>query len=241
MDTLISVAFFIACMVLVIFFDLRNAKVTSFKQFNWQRYWNTNQVRLIGISVAMAVAITVLYLFKQWIDGIVQQLIAAIVGLVTTVASKEVSKDKTVKPKMTFVEQARQEMWVREEKGAGKHNKRILQYASDQGLKTTTDEEHWCAIFAGWVLWVLGYTSLKTKRAKDYLTWGVPATWDDVKSGNVIAILHRGDPNAPTGHVCFPTSTPVNGYFMAVGGNQSDGVTETKFKEADLAGLRKAA
>jgi uncharacterized protein (TIGR02594 family) len=225
---------------LFILFDLHRAGVRSFRQFDLKRYWNTNQMRIIGLLIGAGLLTAIIWLMKAYIDQVVAQAIAVFSGLASGVASKNINKNSMVKGRPSLKSVAMPEIGQREIKGE-KHNKRILQYATDQGWQMQGDEEAWCSTFVNWVCWRSGRTGSGSKMAKSWLQWGVAATEADIPSGNVIAVFHRGKAGASTGHVGIVDSFDGR-TFMLLGGNQSDSVSIAPFpKDSKFLALRKPA
>lgn len=112
--------------------------------------------------------------------------------------------------------------------------KRIDEYAlaTRGGVPPTGDETPWCSSFANWVLFQRGISGPRTKRARDWLAWGVPC---DFVLGS-LAVLSRGrDPNF--GHVAFALYADVFDCWL-LGGNQGDSVSIARYPRARVLGNR---
>jgi len=228
-------------------YDLYRAGVRNFKQFVFRKWWNNNQIRFIVIQ-ALTVPGTLLlyYLVQKVLPDVVPELSGLIVALLGGTAgsamSKRIPKGKvtTKAGRASLVDIAKKELGVSEIKGE-KHNARIVQYAHDIGLSWITDDETpWCAVFLNWVLFISGRTGTGSARAKSFSKWGVPATAEDIPSGNVVAIFHRGSSASdPRGHVGVVISDD-GGYINLIGGNQGDSVSIKRYKKDwRFAGYRK--
>src|SRR5574343_1633001 len=206
-----------------IIFDLHRAGVRSFRQFDLRRYWNTNQMRIVGLLIGAGLLTAIIWLMKAYIDQVVAQAIAVFSGLASGAASKQISKNSMLKGRPSIKSAGIGEIGQREIKG-DKHNPRIIQYGTDTGQKKTTDDDGWCADYVNWCIWRTGRVGTGSRMAKSFLNWGVPATEADIPSGNVVAVFHRGKAGASTGHVGIVDSFDGR-TFMLLGGNQSDSVS----------------
>lgn len=112
-------------------------------------------------------------------------------------------------------------------------NPRIVEYHSATGLKATDDETPWCSAFVNWVLKESGVEGTNNAMARSFLNWGVKL--DEPQPGCIV-VLKRGAP--PSGHVGFYLGECIEGLFYMLGGNQSDSVRISVYKEADVLGWR---
>lgn len=210
--------------------DLYKAGLRNFKQFDWVRYWNTNQIRLITIFFSAIGILMLLFLLKEWMDAVVAQVIAILGGAGSVALSKGISKSATIVNKPTILSMMEGELGVTEIPGP-KSNPRILKYAKDLGYNWyTNDDTPWCALIMGWAIWRSGREHTGSLTAKSYLSWGKPATEEDIPSGNVIAVFHRGRAGASTGHVGVVKSVSGNTISL-VSGNHSNTVAIAPYKK----------
>lgn len=132
---------------------------------------------------------------------------------------------------------ASSQIGVKEVVGESAHNQTILDYAIAIGLNwIESDEVPWCAVFVSWVLFLLGLPYLKTARAADFLTYGVPVLIGDVRPGDIMIFKRKGGH-----HVGFYTGHHFReGFVWILGGNQSNQVKHTAFNLDDLVGISRA-
>jgi uncharacterized protein (TIGR02594 family) len=218
-----------------ILYDLNQAGVKSFKQFDAGRYWNTNQMRIVLLFVGGALFVGVLYLIKDKIDELVQHLMALAGGVAGPLVTKKVSgKSVTISKKPTLLGVMRSIYNTREVAGP-ESNPVIIRWAKDLGWDWYNDDSiHWCALCMSWVIWKSGREHTNSARAISYATWGLPATVEDIPSGNVVAVFKN--------HVGVAVAEDGNRILVA-GGNQSDNTNETWFDKtkSKFVGYRKPA
>ena len=130
------------------------------------------------------------------------------------------------------LEIARAEIGTKEKPGKD-DNPRILEYHQTTSLKAVHDEIAWCSAFVNWVLRQAGIEGTGNHMARSYLKWGSP-----LKSpvAGCVVVLKRGA--APFGHVAFFVRRSKAGFIEALGGNQSDQVKISAFRESDVLGYR---
>lgn len=127
---------------------------------------------------------------------------------------------------------ARAELGVKEGAGAA-NNPRVVRYYDDAGHpEVDHDDVAWCAAFVGAMLKRAGLPHSGSLAARSYLTWGKAIT---KPYPGCIAVFRRG--KGWQGHVGFYLATGEKG-IKILGGNQSDAVTITTMKPADLLGYR---
>jgi len=143
---------------------------------------------------------------------------------------------------------------VREEKGIGANNPRILEYITTFGYlgdidhkvkekktgkkvasgkkMSDVDETPWCACFVNWCLIKAGQPRGPSARAKDWLDYGTKITTP--RLGAIAVVYHT--PGASTAgttssgfHVAFYTGGAGNSITL-LGGNQGDAASEKTYK-----------
>jgi uncharacterized protein (TIGR02594 family) len=119
------------------------------------------------------------------------------------------------------------------EVSGNKSNPRIVEYHKATSLKAGSDEVPWCSAFVNWCLSQAGIEGTHNAMARSFLRWGAPL--DEPVPGCVI-IMRRGNP--PFGHVGFYVRKMAGGFVKVLGGNQSDQVRVSTYKEADVIGYR---
>lgn len=131
------------------------------------------------------------------------------------------------------LEIAREEIGTREVPGP-EHNPRILEYHQTTQLRAVQDEVPWCSAFVNWVLKQAGIDGTNNSMARSFLKWGSP-----LKSPvpGCVVILKRG--RAPFGHVGFFVSWARPGLIEVLGGNQSDQVKVSVYRDSDVLGYRR--
>ena len=138
--------------------------------------------------------------------------------------------DKTLLQRVLDI--AKEEIGVKEYPGS-QSNPRILEYQRAMRPKVLQDEVPWCAAFVNWVLAQAGIAGTGSPMARSFLKWGEPLK--SPVSGCVV-ILKRGI--APLGHVGFFVRRSRIGFVDILGGNQSDQVKISTFRERDVLGYR---
>ncbi len=112
-----------------------------------------------------------------------------------------------------------------------KHNERIIEYHATTG-GATTDENPWCASFVNWVLTQSGFEGAGSAWTHDWKKWGDGLPKPAVGS---VAFIDWGkiDPTKNgKGHVGFVVGKTAKNRIVLLGGNQSDQVRYTAFKES---------
>lgn len=140
------------------------------------------------------------------------------------------AREKTILQRV--LEIAKAEIGTREKAGKD-DNPRILEYHQATSLKAVHDEVAWCSAFVNWVLKEAGIEGTGNPMARSFLAWGSP-----LKSPvpGCIVILKRGP--APFGHVAFFVRYSKAGLIDVLGGNQSDQVKVSTYRERDVLGYR---
>jgi len=135
---------------------------------------------------------------------------------------------------MTWLNIAKKYIGTKEVVG-NKHNPTILKMYSSVGFPEVKDDETaWCAAFVGSVLKESGYPFMKSLAARSYLTYGKKLT--EPKEGCIV-VFWRGKPDGWQGHVAFVTKYDDK-WVWALGGNQSNTVSEQKFDRKKVLGYR---
>lgn len=114
-----------------------------------------------------------------------------------------------------------------------KHNKVIMDWAADLGLKEyTADEIAWCGLFTAIVVKRAGFEPVKNPL------WAL--NWNNF--GNKVDIAMKGDilvfKRDGGGHVGFYVGEDPN-YYHVLGGNQSDMVNIMKLHKSRVVGIRR--
>lgn len=115
---------------------------------------------------------------------------------------------------------ARREIGVHEIRGG--ENKRILEYSKATPFPQTEDEVPWCSFFMNWVMKQCGMQRSGSGMARSWLGHGTRLPG---YRQYAICVIRRGN-SSWQGHVFFALERK-NGRIRALGGNQSDAVTDT--------------
>jgi uncharacterized protein (TIGR02594 family) len=122
---------------------------------------------------------------------------------------------------------------------AGKqHNPRILEYHATTRRRPKKDESPWCASYVNWVLKQSGYEGAGSSWSHDWKVWGDGLLKPAVGS---VAFIDWGkvDPTkSGFGHVGFVVGKTAKNRIVLLGGNQSDQVRYTAFKESHIQAYR---
>jgi uncharacterized protein (TIGR02594 family) len=138
---------------------------------------------------------------------------------------------------MTHMTIARSYLGTRELKGSADNPKIMEMYRSVGHNWVEHDEVAWCAAFVGHCLEKAGFASTRKLNARSYLTWGEKvAGLEQAKEGDVV-VFTRGS-SAAQGHVAFFLKV-AGSQIEVLGGNQSDGVTVTRYPKSRLLGIRR--
>ena len=136
-----------------------------------------------------------------------------------------------------WISVAEQELGQKEIAGK-QHNPRILEYHATTSGKAEKDETAWCASFVNWVLKQSGYQGTDSAWSHDWKKWGDGLSKPAVGS---VAFIDWGlvDPaKSGKGHVGFVVGKTSKGRIVLLGGNQSDQVRYTAFKESQIQAYR---
>lgn len=133
------------------------------------------------------------------------------------------------KPK--WLEIAEFEIGVKEVTGG--ENPRIIEYHSTTTLRAKEDEVSWCSSFVNWCMKQAGIKGTGFANARSWLDWGQKLEYP---IEGCIVVLKRGV-NPKSGHVGFFINKK-NGWVKVLGGNQSDQVKYSNFKETEVLGYR---
>jgi uncharacterized protein (TIGR02594 family) len=132
--------------------------------------------------------------------------------------------------KPDWISIAEDELGEKEIKGK-EHNPRVLQYhATTDGAKK--DETPWCASFVNWVMEQAGYEGTDSSASHSWKKWGDGIPKPAVGS---IAFIDWGkvdSKKAGKGHVGFVVGKTAKNRIVLLGGNQSNSVRYTAFKES---------
>jgi len=116
-----------------------------------------------------------------------------------------------------------------------KHNPRILEYHGSVGIKNASDELAWCSSFVNWCVEKAGHKGTNSAMARSWINWGkevgVPKRGD-------VCIIWRSSPESWKGHVFFFDGYDGD-YVKALGGNQLNKVSTTKYPKSRVLGFRR--
>jgi uncharacterized protein (TIGR02594 family) len=129
------------------------------------------------------------------------------------------------------------ELGVQEIKGDA-HEKRILAYSSESGIKGIKDDETaWCSIFVNWCCFKAGLQRTNSARARSWETVGKPV--DDPRPGDIV-IFWREKPTSWKGHVGIFMGFSKNRFLVYVlGGNQKNAVSIQGYEADKVVGYRR--
>lgn len=117
-------------------------------------------------------------------------------------------------------------------------NPKVVAYYRDAGHPEVKDDSvAWCAALVGAMLKRSGVKPSGKLTARSYLDWGAPVAVINIQPGD-IGIIPRGA--SWQGHVFFIEKV-VGNMVHAVGGNQNDSVSRTKYPVASLIGVRRTS
>jgi uncharacterized protein (TIGR02594 family) len=115
-------------------------------------------------------------------------------------------------------------------------NPKVIAYFRDAGSDVTSDNTAWCAAFVGAMLKRAGLKGTGSLLARSYLNWGKTVPIEEAREGDIV-IFKRGN-STWQGHVGF--FIKKSGAFIEVlGGNQADQVKVSRYRAADLLGVRR--
>lgn len=144
----------------------------------------------------------------------------------------------TAPPQPEWISIAEEELGQKEIAGKKKHNERILEYHATTSGGAKSDENPWCASFVSWVIQKSGYEGAGSAWSHDWKTWGDGLSKPAV---GCVAFIDWGkvDPTKNgTGHVGFVVGKTAKGRIVLLGGNQSDQVRYSAFKESHIQAYR---
>lgn len=120
-----------------------------------------------------------------------------------------------------------------------KHNKAIVDYAHEIGLKWINDDETpWCAVFVNWCLKTAGLSYLKSALARDGLKLGHSVKLQDAKPGDVV-VFWRGKRDSYKGHEAIYLGNASDNMVWCIGGNQGNMVSIAKYDTERILGIRR--
>lgn len=125
---------------------------------------------------------------------------------------------------------------VKEIRGAGLHNARILEYHGATGLGASDDETPWCSSFVNWCLRTAQVVGTNSASARSFMLWGKRA----LPKPGCIAVLWRGHRDSSSGHVGFYLGG-ADGRVFLLGGNQGDAVSVAPFPASRVLDYRTRA
>ena len=128
------------------------------------------------------------------------------------------------------------EYGVKEDKDAGEHNPRILEYLKEIGYAGIKDDETpWCSTFVNFCAKVAGLERSKKLNARSWLDVGEPVT--DPQPGDVV-IFWRESKTSHKGHVAiFINKNSTHHYVL--GGNQGNMVQISPYANGRVLGYRR--
>ena len=99
------------------------------------------------------------------------------------------------------------------------------------------DRTAWCAVFVGAVLKRSGNKYIQTASSQAYSGYGTEVAMaqgdkidlTNLKRGDIL-VFQRGGSAKGTGHVCFATGNFTDTHIEVVGGNQSNSITQKRYK-----------
>ncbi len=129
------------------------------------------------------------------------------------------------------------ELGVQEILGA-EHDKRILAYSSESGIKGIKDDETaWCSIFVNWCCKEAGLQRTNSARARSWESVGRPV--DDPIPGDIV-IFWRDKPTSWKGHVGIFIGFSKNRFLVyCLGGNQKNAVSIQGYAADKVVGYRR--
>jgi len=151
---------------------------------------------------------------------------------------------------MTAFDLAQRYIGIHELAGAGRDHPLIQWWLSLCSLPMDSpDETPWCSAFVNGIAWELRLPRSKSAAARSWLAVGVPIPIGEARPGFDVVIFKRGDGPQPgpdvlqaPGHVAwFAGVDPQTDGVLALGGNQSDGVSVARFSSWSVLGFRRVA
>jgi uncharacterized protein (TIGR02594 family) len=123
-------------------------------------------------------------------------------------------------------------------------NPQILAFLKLDAAWPDHDEVPWCSGFVNYIAWLCRAPRSKSLRARSWLEVGQRIELEDAYPGDVV-VLNRGGPMDPTiiaakGHVGFYAGHDDE-LVEVLGGNQSNTVKVSRYKRAELLGVRRIA
>jgi len=131
-----------------------------------------------------------------------------------------------------WMEVALGEMGIRERRGEGRHNPRIVEYISSVNRSIQDDETAWCSAFVNWVMSEIGLRGSRRLNARSWTTWGNTVPTSSPQYG-AITVLWRVSPSSWKGHVGFYCGE-ANGKLILLGGNQGNKVSLKEYPRERL-------
>ena len=114
-------------------------------------------------------------------------------------------------------------------------NPRIEEYFETTVIRPQPDSTPWCSAFVNFCVTKAGVQGTNSALAQSWLRWGEDA--GDFIPGCIV-VLARG--SAGEGHVGFFVGTDADGSIRLLGGNQSNMVNITTFRNPEVLGRRMA-
>ncbi|MBL7989489.1 MAG: TIGR02594 family protein [Chlorobi bacterium] len=100
----------------------------------------------------------------------------------------------------------------------------IVYFHGHTTLDASDDEVPWCSSFENTIMAESGLPTTRSAAAVSWAKYGQNVNRDDVRFGDIVIMKRTGGH-----HVCNFVQAKGGGKFLAIGGNQSDAVTETTF------------
>lgn len=131
---------------------------------------------------------------------------------------------------------ASKETGVKEVPGTGMSDRIAQYYRATRGAVPKDDAVPWCAAFACWCLEQAGYTSTRSKRARDFLEYGNMLL--QPRYGCLIVFSRASSSNPLAGHVGFYAGPADDGKVWVLGGNQGNKVGLSQHEMRTYLGAR---
>jgi uncharacterized protein (TIGR02594 family) len=135
------------------------------------------------------------------------------VVVTSVVKKKEDAQTETPQTETPWMDKAKSQLGVAEDKRPGKSNPEIIKYHATTGAGND-DFSPWCASFVNWCFVQSNIPSLNSARAFDYKTFGVQL---NKPAYGAIAVMNYS-------HVGFVAGINSDGRIVLLGGNQADAV-----------------
>ena len=128
--------------------------------------------------------------------------------------------------------------------GGDTDNPQILAFLQLDADWPDHDEVPWCSGFVNYIAWLCRAPRSKSLRARSWLEVGQRIELDAAYPGDIVIFNRGGSPDptviASKGHVGFYAGN-TDELVEVLGGNQSNTVKVSRYKMADLLGVRRIA